>query len=229
MTALVALLGSAGLPLAAGALDLPSDGVICDPAQRICYDRLGASLTQTRRYFGALAEQDLLRSLSGRPPARQFQFSSGEVCDLQRLVCWDDGWRRSNVSNRLTRQLFGSPGSAGWPEGQADRICELSQRGRMLFSGSCSLTRRTDQGGRSYLVETSDGRRYSFINLAGRLQLRDATGTWPVSTSRWGNAVVFRWADLQLVAYRPQDRTAIPTPAGSSDQLLQQLIDGLFR
>jgi hypothetical protein len=145
-------------------------------------------------------------------------------------MCWDDGWSKNNISNRLTRQLFGTTSSSvGWADGQAERLCQLSQRGRMLFSGSCSLTRRTDQGGRAYLVETRDGRRYTFSNRYGRLELRDATGTWPVSTSRRGNAVVFRWADLQLEAYRPQEGTVFPTPTGSSDQLLQQLIDGLFR
>lgn len=229
LAAMATVVGGMACPLGAAALDLPSQGVICDQPQRICYDKMGASLSQTRRHFGRQAEQQLLRSLSGRPPEREFQFSSGEVCDLRRQVCWDDGWRRSNISNRLTRQLFGTSNSAGWGEEQADRRCRLSQRGRMLFSGSCSLTRRTDQGGRAYVVETRDGRLYSFSNRSGRLELRDATGTWPVSTSRRDNAVVFRWADLQLEAYRPQDRSTNPTPAGNSDQLIQQLIEGLFR
>ncbi len=201
------LLGAAGaffLQSAGLALDLPRPGVVCDNSQRICYDSEGPSVNQTRRSFGEKAERDLLRQISGRPPAQDFQFSGGEVCSINRRTCWDDGWQRRNVSNRLTKQLFGnSGGSGGGGNVPGESTCQLLQRGRNLFSGGCRLSRRQDFSGSAYLVETRDGRRYSFYNQGnGRLVLRDATGTWPVAYSNRGNAMMFRWSDLQLDASR---------------------------
>lgn len=230
----VAMLGAMTLPLPAGALDLPRDGVICDPSQRTCYDLQGPSLVETRRAFGRRSEQDLLRRISGRPPAREIRFSSGELCDLRRQLCWDDGSKRQNISRRLTRQLFDPAGNGGWQDPLSESRCQLRQGGRRVFNGACTLSTSGDLNNRTYLVEMGDGRRYSFTNRSGRLQLRDATGTWPVSTIDRGNAVVFRWADLQLEASRPLSNNSIlggsPAPdAYPSQQVLQQLIDSLFR
>ena len=108
--------GAVALPLAATppaqaqnqGLSFPRNGVICDRATKICYERNGISYYQTRSQFGWRAEQELRRQLSGRPWPNQLSFSSGELCELQRQVCWDDGWKRRNVSYRLSRQLFGS-------------------------------------------------------------------------------------------------------------------------
>jgi hypothetical protein len=203
---LLGVVGAASLQSAALALELPRPGVVCDNSQRICYDSLGASVNQTRRTYGEKAERDLLRQISGRPPAQDFQFSSGEVCSIQRRICWDDGWQQGNVSNRLTRQLFGnsnSGGGSGSANLPGESNCQLLQRGRKVFSGGCRLSRRQDPGGSAYVVETRDGRRYSFYAQAnGQLVLRDATGTWPVVYSTRGNALAFRWADLQLDASR---------------------------
>jgi len=240
------------MPVGAAAVKLPQAGVICDTSTRICYTGDGPSLSQTRREFGSRAEQDLLRRLSGRPPAGEFTLSSGEFCDLAQRTCWDDGNRRRNVSNRLTQQLWGGTG-------KGDRTCQLRQRGRRLFDGSCRLTRRNDFNGSAYQIETSDGRRYNFTYARdGRLVLRDATGTWPVTTSNWGNRVQFRWADLELETvrrrgdggygsgngsggfgsgygggygqgYGPGDRGAPdPTPV-SPGQALETILNGLFK
>lgn len=233
------------MPVGAAAVKLPRAGVICDTRTFTCYTGDGASLSQTRREFGSRAEQDLLRRLSGRPPAQTFTLSSGELCDLAQRTCWDDGDRRRNVSNRLTQQLW-----AGTATG--DRTCQLRQRGRRLFDGNCRLTRRNDFSGSAYQIETSDGRRYDFTYARdGRLVLRDATGTWPVTTSNWGNRVQFRWADLQLETFRrggdggygnggfgsgygggygQGDRGAPeqPTPV-SPGQALDTILNGLFK
>ena len=181
-----------GFPAGASTLKLPRAGVICDTRTRTCYTSQGPSLSETRNEFGNRAEQDLLRLLSGRPPEREFTLSGGELCDLRERTCWDDGSRRRNVSNRLTQQLWGGTGSG-------ERTCQLTQRGRRLFDGSCRLTRRDLANGTGYQIETSDGRRYNFfVNRDGRLVLRDATGLWPVTTSNWGNRVEFRWSDLRM-------------------------------
>lgn len=185
-----------GFPAGASTLKLPRAGVICDTRTRTCYTSQGPSLSETRNEFGNRAEQDLLRLLSGRPPEREFTLSGGELCDLRERTCWDDGSRRRNVSNRLTQQLWGGTGSG-------ERTCQLTQRGRRLFNGSCRLTRRDLANGTGYQIETSDGRRYNFfVNRDGRLVLRDATGLWPVTTSNWGNRVEFRWSDLRMEAFR---------------------------
>jgi hypothetical protein len=230
----MAMLGAMALPLPGWALDLPRAGVICDASQQICYDLQGPSLAQTRREFGRGAEQELLRSISGRPPAREIRFSSGEICDLRRQICWDDGTRRENISRRLTRQLFPTAGNDGWQDPLSESRCQLRQGGRRLFNGPCNLSTTGDLGNRIYLVEMGDGRRYSFTNRYGRLQLRDATGTWPVTTIDRGETVVFRWADLQLEASRPprydSGLGSSPAPdAYPSQPVLQQLIESLFR
>lgn len=197
-----------GLPVAASTVKLPRAGVICDTTTLTCYTAEGPSLSETRSEFGRRAEQDLVNRLSGRPPAREFSLSGGELCDLRQRTCWDDGSKRRNVSNRLTRQLWG--GADG-----RERTCRLSQRGRSLFDGRCRLTRRADFNGTAYQVETSDGRRYNFfVNREGRLVLRDATGLWPVTTSTWGNRVEFRWADLQLETFSRQGDAAGGTGYG---------------
>lgn len=223
-------------------LDFPRSGVVCDRAMRICYDSDGTSAPLTRRYFGERAERDLMRQLSGRPRPRQFEFSSGEVCDLRSRTCWDDGWQRTNVSNRLSRQLFGRSAGSGWgnnrPGGnwqspnQDTGFCQLSQRGRRILDGECDLNQRRTSGGTAYEVDFRNGRRYSFYNRQGRLELRDATGTWPVSSQGRGNSTVFRWADMELSAARgqrgPWDDSGTPL-VNPSGQALFDLINNLFR
>ncbi|MCT0217994.1 YcgJ family protein [Synechococcus sp. CS-1329] len=97
-------------------LKLIGNGVVCDPGSKTCYDRRGPSLAMTRQEFGQRAEQNLRRQISGRPNSWDLRFSSGEVCDLRQEICWDDGWKRSNLSTRLSRQLFGANG--GWANNQ---------------------------------------------------------------------------------------------------------------
>ncbi|QPN64366.1 hypothetical protein [Synechococcus sp. CBW1004] len=186
------------LPARASSIDLVSPNLLCDRAKEICYDAQGPSLNQTRRTYGERAERNLLRQLSGRPPVTTFTLSNGTLCDLRARTCWEDGNRRSNVNNRYTQHLFSGAGPVG------SRTCQLIQRGRRIFQGSCSLSRRTMAGGTAYVVETQDGRRYTFYNEGtGRLVLRDATGVWPVNTGNVGNQASFRWADVQLLASRP--------------------------
>lgn len=187
------------LPAQASSVDQVAPNFLCDRTQEICYDAQGPSLTQTRRTYGEKAERRLLKDLSGRPPVTSFTLSNGVLCDLRDRTCWDDGNRRRNVSNRYTQQLFAGGGGA-----VGSRTCQLIQRGRRLYQGSCSLSRRNLPNGTAYVVDTQDGRRYSFYNEGyGRLVLRDATGVWPVSTGNVGNQVSFRWADVELLASRP--------------------------
>ncbi|MFZ0408576.1 MAG: YcgJ family protein [Cyanobium sp.] len=201
---LLGVLGVASLQSAGLALEMPRPGVVCDKSQRICYDSQGASVSQTRRTYGEKAERDLLRQISGRPPVQDFQFSGGEVCSINRRTCWDDGWQRLNVSNRLTRQLFGnSGGGAGGGNLPGESTCQLLQRGRSVFTGGCRLSRRQGFAGSAYVVETRDGRLYSFYKQGnGQLVLRDATGTWPVAYATRANGLAFRWSDLRLEASR---------------------------
>ncbi|MDM7938036.1 MAG: YcgJ family protein [Cyanobium sp. CZS 48M] len=258
-------------------LKLTGKGVVCDRSSKICYDRQGPSLSMTRREFGQRAEQNLRRQDSARSNRQEVRFSSGEVCDLWREICWDDGWKRSNVSMRLSRQLFGDNGSwakdqgrgnnngwanngwanngrntNGWnnntwgqPTTQDSGFCELSQRGRRIFSGNCDLQQRSNvnsngngygygYGNRNgsataYQVSLGNGRQYNFYNRSGQLVVVDGNRSWPVAYSRQGGGGEFRWGDLQLVAR--QNRAIQPTynNNGISGGLLQDLINSLFR
>lgn len=96
-------------------LTFPVNGVICDQAAQIFYDKKGVSLPLTRRYFDARAEQNLQLLLDKRRMPDQFQLSSGELCDVQRGVCWTDGTKKKVVSNQRGKQLYGIPKK---PEGQ---------------------------------------------------------------------------------------------------------------
>jgi len=192
-------------------------------------------LPLTRRYFDRNAEQNLQRLLSARLMPSEFQFSGGEVCDVQRRICWDDGSQRRNVSNRLSRQLFGSVGAQGSQSGSNNgnstiqaNICDLSQRGRRLFNGNCDLRRRNTSNGTAYSVELQDGRRFAFYNRQGELVQRDGTGTWPARISRSGSGVLFTWSDLRLESLTDVPQSYLPTqnPTG---QFLLDLFNNLFR
>lgn len=98
--------GASAIPMAARAADFPRAGVICDAPRQVCFDRQGPSIGLTRIYYGPDASNRLLAQLSGSPPQREFQLSSGQLCDLQQQLCWDGGWRRRNVNPLLSRQLF---------------------------------------------------------------------------------------------------------------------------
>lgn len=225
----LALAGALALSQPARAYDIPSPGVVCDRMRFTCYDSSGPSVSLTRRWYGQRAEQDLLRRLSGKPPSRDFQLSGGEVCDTRLKFCWTDGWRRSRVDERLTRQLFGDSGG-GWNPGPArpDRVCALNQRGRRLFQGGCQLSRGVENGYRAYVVETRDNRRYAFVIRSSGLTLRDATGTWPVRINELGDSVVFSWTDLQLQVSRPVLPGGPGMRSGPASQGLQGLMESLF-
>lgn len=248
------------MPIAALAqskpLNFPSRGVVCDKAVRICYDSGGVSAPLTRRHFGSRAERDLMRKLSGQPRPREFQFSSGEVCDIFRQTCWDDGWQRTNISNRLTRQLFISTGrnnqgnnNSGWGNNgwgnngwndsgpgnnwrqpnQAVGFCQLSQRGQRIFDGQCDLNQRNLDEGTAYVVDFRNGRQYNFYNRQGQLVMRDATGTWPVSYQDRGSSTLFRWGDMELSAGRSGQG---PWTGGGQDPSLNptgSLLENLIR
>ncbi len=223
---------TAGLPQPGrtGSNDLryPSDGIVCDRGSRICYDRRGISLPMTRREYGKRAERNLTRQVSGRPAARTVRLSSGDVCDLRRQICWEDGWQRTNVNERLSRQLFGNNSSWGQPSAREQGFCELNQRGRRILSGNCDLQQRTGASGTAFRVDFGRGRRYSFHDRRGRLVMVDGARTWPVAYNRNGSGAEFRWSDLQLLAYR--NRPVQPRyGTGASGGVLQELVNNLFR
>jgi hypothetical protein len=204
----LAVLGGAMVGLATpvfAGVDLPQRGVICDSTLKVCYDDRGASIPLTGRYYGRGAEQNLMRALSGRPPANEIPLSNGMLCEVRQRTCWADGARRKVVNPVLTGQLFGSTSPSGnnhQNHSQRRATCELRQFGRTVFQGPCELSRHYERGETSYLVETRDGRRYSFFSRRGQLVLRDASGVWPVGVFDQGRSVQFRWADLQLEASR---------------------------
>jgi len=218
------MLALAAVPYPAQAYGLPRSGVVCDKVQATCYTDQGPSVAQTGREYGRKVQEELLRSLSGRPPVTMFRLSGGELCDLRQRRCWDDGNQRRNPSNTITRQLFGSTSgnSQGWGDNAPSRRqCQLEQRGRTLFRGPCDLESRHRGTGVTYRVATDDGRNYTFFTRDDQLLLRDATGLWPVDLRDWGNQVLFRWSDLELKASR--GRSASPDRNEGSTQQQQDL------
>jgi hypothetical protein len=208
----------------AHAYGLPRPGVVCDRVDATCYTDQGPSVAQTGREYGRKAQENLLRSLSGRPPVPIFRLSGGELCDLRQRRCWDDGNQRRNPSNTITRQLFGSASgnSQGWGDNTASRRqCQLEQMGRTLFRGRCDLDSRQEGTGVTYRVATEDGRSYTFFTRGNQLMLRDATGLWPVGWRDWGDQVLFRWSNLELKASR--GRSARPDRNQGHSQQQQDL------
>jgi hypothetical protein len=226
------MLALAAAPSPAHAYGLPRPGVVCDKVEATCYTDQGPSVAQTGREYGRKAQEVLLRSLSGRPPAPVFRLSGGELCDLRQRRCWDDGNQRRNPSNTITRQLFGS--ASGNNQGWGDRTpfrrqCQLEQRGRTLFRGPCDLESRQDGSGVTYRVATDDGRNYNFFARGNQLWLRDATGLWPVVLRDWGDQVLFRWSDLELKASRGRSARPDRNQGHSQQQQdLNLLIKSLF-
>lgn len=221
----------AAAPTPVQAYGLPRPGVVCDKVQATCYTDQGPSVSQTGREYGRKAQDELLRSLSGRPPVPMFRLSGGELCDLRQRRCWDDGNQRRNPSNTITRQLFGS--SAGnsndWGDrAQSRRQCQLEQRGRTLFRGPCYLESRPEGTGIAYRVATDDGRNYTFFARGNQLLLRDATGLWPVGVRDWGDQVIFRWSDLELKAGRGRSAPDRNRDDAQKQQDLNQLLKSLF-
>ncbi len=226
------LLALATAPAPAQAYGLPRPGVVCDKVQSTCYTEQGPSVAQTGREYGRKAQDELLRSLSGRPPVPMFRLSGGELCDLRQRRCWDDGNQRRNPSNTITRQLFGSSG--GYGNGWAGNVpsrrqCQLEQRGRTLFRGLCDLESRQDGTGIAYRVASDDGRNYTFFARGNQLWLRDATGLWPVGVRDWGDQVMFRWSDLELKASRGRSASPDRSQGHSQQQQdLNQLLRSVF-
>jgi hypothetical protein len=229
----LAMVGLATASPGARAYPMPRPGVVCDKVQAICYTDQGPSVAETGREFGRKAQDELLRSLSGRRPLPVFRLSGGELCDLRERRCWDDGNRRTNPSNAITRQLFGKTNGStnGWGNTNSGRRqCQLAQRGRTIFTGWCDLDSRQDLNNVTYRVATDDGRLYTFFSRGNQLQLRDATGLWPVAVRDWGSEVVFRWSDLELRTKR--GRSSTPDRNGVNDQQqqgLNQLLKSLFQ
>ena len=237
--------GASAIPMAARAADFPRAGVICDAPRQVCFDRQGPSIGLTRIYYGPGASNRLLAQLSGSPPQREFQLSSGQLCDLTQQLCWDRGWRRRNVNPLLSRQLFGLSPTTGPAMGTApapqpppagERQCQLMQRGLTVFSGPCRLYRQNETVWKYYVVQMDNGKLYRFQRRASQLVLSDATGTWPVFIVDRGSAVQFRWSNLLLDVSRSQqargggpDGVVPPTPTPrSTGETGQDLLDDIF-
>lgn len=182
-----------------GPLFFPQQGVVCDQGTKFCYDRRGLSPRLTGLTFGERSERRARRELGGMPAPTQFILSNGAACDLERATCWRDGWRRREVAQRLTRDLFGGMPAPGPTASQ----CQLNRGFRVSFRGPCTMRRDGDGWRRRYMVELGNGARYTFINQDSGFRITDGSGgNWPVQYNRQGNSVMFSWADLSLQVTR---------------------------
>jgi hypothetical protein len=189
--------------LARSAIDTSQRGLVCDQAAQLCYDRDGIALNATRNTFGRYGEDKARRLIARGERGRTFLLSSGVACDIQARTCWDDGWKRRNVANGLTRHLFGSDGTGSWGDNGSDNsysaVCLLRRAGRVLYDGSCELRESKADGNGRFSAILRNGPRYTFRNDRGRWWISDSSGgRWPVAINDYGRAAVFRWADMSL-------------------------------
>lgn len=187
---------------ARSAIDTSQPGVVCDASEQLCYDREGLALPATRRAFGRYGEDKARRLIERGERGRTFLLSNGSACDVKARTCWDDGWKRRNVSTNLSRHLFGSSGSQGgndpWNsnDGSHSAECLLRRAGRTIFTGRCDLN---EGGDGSFTASMRNGPRYQFRSQRGRYWISDSSGgMWPVEYSDYGRGAVFRWADMNL-------------------------------
>jgi hypothetical protein len=249
------LLAGALAPQAAHAqVRSPAQGVLCDSqALRgggVCYDSKGASATLTGQYLGRRAEAQLSVYLANNPAPLEFRLSNGIVCSVPARTCWEDGWNKRNVAQKVTGQLFASsnpypqgPDSSGdgWNASQAARdtgLCSLSRGGRPLFDGRCDLRQMSRGDGQiRYRVRLNNGTTYMFTTRGGSVTIADDFGsTWPVSYLNHGSTGIFRWADMSLVATQMAGRSSSsPSPSSYSSgneelgRAIGTLLNTLFR
>ncbi len=190
-------------PMPGQTLLFPSAGVVCDQTAQSCYDSTGLSLGLTRQYFGAYAEQNVLRNLNGQAPPRQFRLSNGAACDVNQRVCWSDGWAQRTVDRQLSSQLFGNSGGGsgggGGTNATATGLCRLNQGFRTIYNGQCDLKEISNEKRKRFVVNLGNGSRYSFEDRGNGYRISDGMGgSWPVSFNDQGRSAVFRWADMNL-------------------------------
>jgi hypothetical protein len=240
--------GLLAAPLAARAqtVQSPAPGVLCDAmglrGSGVCYDKNGPSLALTARYLGPRAEAQLSSYLASNPAPREFRLSNGTVCSLPERTCWEDGWSKRTVAQRLSRELFTPAASGSEPAGgtpplssKDTGLCSLSRGGRALFDGPCDLRQvNRGDGVTRYRVRLNNGTAYLFTNRNGTVTIADDFGsTWPVTHVNHGVTGIFRWADMSLVATQTEGRPPSPGPGstGGSDfgRALGTLLNTLFR
>jgi hypothetical protein len=216
---------------AAGGLDTREPGVVCDSVEQLCYNGAGLALEATRRSFGRYGEAKARRLIEKGERGRTFKLSNGVACDVAVRTCWDDGWKRRNVSKTMTRHLFSS-GSQDWNNSWSDGgsgysgECLVRRRGRTLYQGSCELREQANSRERRFIATMRDGPRYVFQRQRGNMWISDGSGgSWPVDHRDYGRAAVFRWSDMSLEARQGSYRGSATDRNRSLDELLQQLFN----
>lgn len=228
------------------AVQSPAPGVLCDArglrGSGVCYDKNGASQSLTGRYLGSRAEAQLRAYLASNPTPQEFRLSNGTVCSVPERTCWEDGWSKRNVAQRLSRELFNPAASGSEPAGarpplssKETGLCSLSRAGRALFDGPCDLRQvNRGDGVMRYRVRLNNGTSYVFTNRNGTVTIADDFGsTWPVTHVNHGVTGIFRWGDMSLVATQTAGRDASATPDRTSGEdfgrALGSLLNTLFR
>jgi hypothetical protein len=212
-------------------LQSPQRGVVCDPAGQVCYDQAGLSLGLTREYYGALAEQTVLRNLGGQAPPKQFRLSEGSACDVQARTCWSDGWSRQRVNVALSNQLFsaggglptggGRPQPGGMTQASRPAQCRVTRWFKVLYNGTCTIEESGGNRGRNLNVQLPDGLYAISRQRGGTYQLTDPQGKiWPLQVRDQGTSLSMIWSD-RVLSVTPQNKPA-------SGMSLGQLINSLL-
>jgi hypothetical protein len=219
--------------LAGDAIDTRESGVVCDANQQLCFDRGGLALDATQRNFGRSGEKKARRLINQGKAGPTFKLSNGVACDITVRTCWDDGWKRRNVAKTMTRHLFNAapqsgntPWGSGGTGGGYSGECLLRQGGRTVFEGSCQLREQGDGRERRFIATMRNGARYIFQNQGGNVWISDGRGgQWPVKHRDYGQAAVFRWADMSLEARQGAYRGSPSDRNRSLEDLLRQMFN----
>jgi hypothetical protein len=225
---------------AGGPIDTNEPGVVCDAGEQLCYNQNGLSVDTTRRNFGRSSAEKARQLIRRGERGRTFQLSNGVACDVNARTCWDDGWKRRNISGKLTRHLFGSgsqgsgssSSSTSWNDGWSGGSngytadCLLRRGGRTLFQGSCELLEQNNGRERRFIATMRNGPRYVFQNRGGNVSIGDGSGgSWPVQYRDYGRAAVFRWADMSLEARQGSYGGSANDRNRTLEELLRQLFN----
>ena len=212
-------------------VDTREPGVVCDSAEQLCYDGRGLAVEATRRNFGRYGEDKARRLIARGERGRTFLLSNGVACDVAVRTCWDDGWKRRNVSRGMTRHLFTGSGGT-WNDDWSTNgsgysaECLLRRGGRTVFQGSCELREQGSGRERIFTASMRNGPRYVFRKDRGSMWISDSSGgSWPVQHRDYGQAAVFRWADMNLEARQGSYRGSSYDRNRSLEDLLQQMFN----
>jgi hypothetical protein len=191
----------------------PSNGVICDRAEKICYDQNGASIGLTKQYMGDKAAQNLQASMkkAGRRwNPTNFKLSNGIICDTKMKTCKNQS---NTVDIDSTKKLFGTAPSIQTRPFQRPQAPKKETRNghcrlentvekTIVYNDSCLIKQVTDIGRKKYVLKLNNGDQYVFLDKGNGFKAYTPKGlsNRRVGFTNKGDKVIFIWNIWKMVA-----------------------------